>query len=178
MLLVRDTIRLIGEIPVQAGRALQKAGFNFFFLGGWRRVSLGSFFYYFFFSHISPYSIRGQMLQSSPEPSIKKQPGIRYYIFFINQMSGVVYMFIVPLLPLHRACLSPPTFPPWLAEALLGFCADGVSPWKTTASLTNRALVTYTQTLKANIGLICFRAFARLRLKRLSWCKHRPNWDN
>lgn len=34
VLLVRDTIRLIGEIPDQSEGALQKAGFNFFFGGG------------------------------------------------------------------------------------------------------------------------------------------------
>lgn len=33
VLLVRDTIRLIGEIPVQSEGALQKAGFNFFSRG-------------------------------------------------------------------------------------------------------------------------------------------------
>lgn len=34
VLLVRDTMRLIGEIPVQSEGALQKAGFNFFFSRG------------------------------------------------------------------------------------------------------------------------------------------------
>lgn len=48
----------------------------------------------------------------------------------INQMRGFVYMFIVPLLPLHKIYLSPLLSPPQLAEALLDFCADGLSPMK------------------------------------------------
>lgn len=44
VLLVLDTMRLIGEIPVQSEGALQKAGFNFFFEGGWRvNLGMGSF---------------------------------------------------------------------------------------------------------------------------------------
>lgn len=38
-----------------------------------------------------------------------KESGIRYYRVLINQMRGFVYMFIVPLLPLHKTYLSPPT---------------------------------------------------------------------
>lgn len=61
----------------------------------------------------------------------------------INQIRRVGYMFIAPPppphppIPLHRTCLSRPhprsSSPPASEEALLGFCADGVSSWKTTA---------------------------------------------
>lgn len=75
MLLVRDTIRLIGEIPVQAG----KAGFNFFFslsvvegvegAGGrvWDHLGPLSFFYDFFLSRTSAIFNMETHAPSSPE---------------------------------------------------------------------------------------------------------------
>ena len=84
MLLVRDTIRLIGEIPVQAERARQKklalTFFFFFFVSGVggggvgvEGVSLGSFgppffFMISFFPERAPYSIWGTHGSISPEP--------------------------------------------------------------------------------------------------------------
>lgn len=125
VLLVRDTIRLIGEIPDQSEGALQKAGFNFFW-GEWDL--LGARFMIISVPQrkkttAPPCSAWRQLKLGAPLSRRRNQSvwnKILLGVFVINQTEGIcLYVRGAPpstlspsppaLLPLHQTYLSPST---------------------------------------------------------------------
>lgn len=150
VLLVRDTIRLIGEIPDQSEGALQKAGFNFFW-GEWDL--LGARFMIISVPQrkkttAPPCSAWRQLKLGAPLSRRRNQSvwnKILLGVFVINQTEGIcLYVRGAPpsLHPLSFSTSSAPVTPDiseplhhhhhprtiHMAASFQGFCTDGLSP--------------------------------------------------
>lgn len=132
MLLVRDTMRLIGEIPAQAGRALQKKLALTIFRGGggwvWDGDLLGLFYDFLFLHNARHIQWEYKCLPPDTGHAGLKDSRIRYFSVLINQMTRVVYMFIAPPALVTQGMSGSPPFPPLTGRSPYWVSAQMVSP--------------------------------------------------